>query len=151
MNSQNGNDTKSNLSTTIEDGSYNKPSFCNFNLLSLEQNSHNKMVFQKYFIYQLKKNILNAKKISLFNDSNLNKNQDENNSSAVSFDYYSNIFNVNYSKIQTGAIVKFLNFQNTIIVNDYIIYIDDIICKEENFNIYRGKKIYNEDVFVNFY
>lgn len=150
-NLQNDIEDKSNLSTTVEEGFYQKQNIINFNLFSFEPNANNIKMFQKYLFYQIKKSFLKSKKNFGFN-SNLNKTGDENNTSTTSMnDYLTNIFNVNYSKVFTGVKIQYVNFQNTILINDYIIFKDEIICKGNKSILYKGKKNDNEEYYVKFF
>lgn len=130
-----------------------KNNYVNFYLFCLEKNLNNKSVFQKYFLYQLKKNIIIENKYSLtVNTNNLSnynhKNTDENNASNISYEFFANNFNINYTKIFSCVREKIIDFQTTIIISDYIIYKDKIFAKCENSVFYIAKKITNEELCV---
>ncbi len=123
----------------------------------LEQNLINKSVFQKYLFYQLKKTNLIAKKNSSFlntnNNSNVNNTNhkiiDDTNASPTSFDFFTNTFNISYTKVFTGWHEQTVNSQAIAIISDYIIYRDEIIGKCENSTLYKAKKISTEEICVN--
>lgn len=144
------NDNISTFSTTIEDGINLKNNYANNYLFCLEKNLINKIVFQKYFFYQLKKNSLIASKYYAFMNINYNDNTniDENNISTISSEFFSNNFNVNYSKIFSSIKHQSMNNQKITNINDYVIYKDEIIAKYDNEVFYKAKKILNEELYV---